>query len=165
MGTQGCILLGAQSATMKPVVFPADCICVRLKINLIKAWLGCDKVSLVWLMGMPLTRAQHRARDCPGMCSHEGLWASWLILAGSLRASSFSSSLHKAFPASFPQNLFAVTSLQPVINSWGKTVPPLITWQNVHLYSCITKTISISFAMLRKYICCSRELLTCPGGG
>lgn len=132
---------------------------------MIKAWWGC------WQGVLSVTQ-----RDAAGMSSAQGLRLLWevqpwglvgqqLMPAGCLHAPSFSLSLHKAFPASFLKNLFAVTSLQPMINSWGKTVPSLIIWQNVHLYSCITKTISISFAMLRKCIPCSKELLTCPGGG
>jgi len=97
------------------------------------------------------------------MCSREGLWASLLVLAGSLHALSFSSSLHKPFPASFPPNLFAVTSLQPMINSRGETVLSLVTRQNVHLYSCIAKSISISLATLRKHIPCPKEFIACPG--
>lgn len=38
--TETQTLLGALSITMKPVVFPADCVCARFKINIIKALLG-----------------------------------------------------------------------------------------------------------------------------
>jgi len=69
-----------------------------------------------------------------GMYSSEGLWAS-LVLAGSLHALPFSLCLHKPFPASFPPNLFAVTNLQPIIYSLGKTVLSLVTQQNLILAS------------------------------